>query len=167
MHAYKGMCSVELYGYPVHICVALAEFCHVILCMYVCVCVYMWPKRLPVWGLTTWNSPVGKTYCSLIEFNQQKRHLQCQTIHSGKEIWKHSINEVGESQEFQNIVLRYATPCLSQQWSYAMQTNAERPLWNANMQLRTYNIATGTVYWLCLACTGYVFCGTLVMNAFC
>ena len=36
MHVYKGMCSVELYGYPVHICIA--EFGHVVLCMYVCVC---------------------------------------------------------------------------------------------------------------------------------
>ena len=106
MHTRECVLWNSMHGYPVRICVA--EFGHVVLCMYVCMCVYMWPKRLPVWGLTTWNSPIGKTYCSLIEFNHQKRHLQCQTIHSGKEIWKHFINEVGESQEFQNIVLRYA-----------------------------------------------------------
>ena len=95
-----------------------------------------------------------------------KRHLLHQVIHSGKELWKHSINETGESQGSQNCTtVSHALSSL--QWSYAMLMNAEHPLWNTNMQLQwvqTYNIATGTVYWQCLACTGYVFCGTLILN---
>ena len=67
------------------------------LCVCVYVCVYMWPKKLPVWGLTAWKSPISVTYCSFVEFNCQKMHLLCQVIRSGKEIWKHSINGTREA----------------------------------------------------------------------
>ena len=59
----------------------------------VCVCMYVYvDKKWAVLGLTTGNSPVSVIYCSLIEFNNQKRGLVCQVIHSGKEVWNHSIN---------------------------------------------------------------------------
>ena len=61
------------------------------LCVYVCMYVYVDKKRA-VWGLTTGKSPVSVIYCLLVEFNGQKRGLLCQAIHSGKEIWNHSIN---------------------------------------------------------------------------
>ena len=72
-------------------------FGHVGLCMCVCMCVYVCmyvyvDKKRAVWGLTTGKSPVSVIYCSLVEFNGQKRGLLCQAIRSGKEIWNHSIN---------------------------------------------------------------------------
>ena len=36
---------------------------------------------------------VSVTYCSLIKLNIKKRGLLRQAIHSGKEIWIHSIDE--------------------------------------------------------------------------
>ena len=67
--------------------------CSVCVCMYVCMYVYIYvDKKRTVWGLTTGKSPVSVIYCSLVEFNGQKRGLLCQAIRSGKEIWNHSIN---------------------------------------------------------------------------
>ena len=44
-------------------------------------------------GFTTRKSSAIVIFCSLVEFNDQKRGLLCQAIHSEKEIWSHSINE--------------------------------------------------------------------------
>ena len=82
---------------------------HMVMCLVASVCV----------------SPVSVIYCSLVEFNSQKRGLQCQAIRSGKEIWNHSIN--GTEKGSWKIVLWQATPCLNAMqlcMSYAMLTNA-------------------------------------------
>ena len=60
--------------------------------VYVYIQMYYVAKKLVVWGLTAWKSFFGAIYCSLIEFNHQKRSLLCQVIHLGKEIQRHSIN---------------------------------------------------------------------------
>ena len=55
------ICAYALQGFA---------FDHISLC--ICVYVYMWQKKLVVWGLTTWKSLVGAMYCSLIKLNRQK-----------------------------------------------------------------------------------------------
>ena len=67
----------------------------VLVCVSVPACMYV-AKNPAVWGLTARKSPVSVIYCSLVEYNHQKRGLLCQEIHSGKEIPKHSINGTGE-----------------------------------------------------------------------
>ena len=51
----------------------------VCVCMYVHVCMYVMymyvDKKWAVWGLTTEKSPVSVIYCSLVDFNSQKRGL--------------------------------------------------------------------------------------------
>ena len=42
--------------------------------MYVCMYVAIYvDKKWAVWGLTTGKSPISVIYCSLVEFNGQKR----------------------------------------------------------------------------------------------
>ena len=60
----------------------MCSVCHVCVCMYVCMYIYVDKKRT-VWGLTTGKSPVSVIYCSLVEFNGQKRGLLCQAIRPG------------------------------------------------------------------------------------
>ena len=113
-------------------------FGHVGLCMYVCmyVCMYMWTKRA-VWGLTTKNHVI---YCSLVEFNSQKRGLLCQAIRSEKEIG--AILLMGRKRGPGKLY--YSKPRLVyMQCSYAMLANAECQHTTAAVQ--TYNIATGAV----------------------
>ena len=76
-------------------------------CVCMCVCMYIYvDKKQAVWGLTctTGKSPVSVIYCSLVEFNGQKRGLLHQAIRSGKEIWNYSIN--GTEEGSWKIVLR-------------------------------------------------------------
>ena len=51
----KGYADRQYYSnyYPVRVCTAgLCVWLH----RFVYVCIYMWPKKLAVWGLTTWKS---------------------------------------------------------------------------------------------------------------
>ena len=63
-------------------------------CRFVYVCVYVYVDKIMgcLGYITTGKSPVSVIYCSLIEFNGQKRGLLCQVIRSGEKIWNHSIN---------------------------------------------------------------------------
>ena len=126
-------------------------------------------KKLAVWGLTAWKSSVGVIYCLLVDFNCLRRSLICQVIHSSKEIWKHSINGMGEGFP-ENCIMVSHTLSTFDAASYAMnakyqhgatvQTSAQLLLPSADLQYR-YRYS---LYWQCLVRTGYVFCGTLVMK---
>ena len=120
----------------------------VLLCVYVqqgyefgrfglCICVYVYmyvAKKLAVWGLTTWKSLVGAIYYLLIEFNRQKRSSLRQVIHSGKEIWRYSINRMGKGFPENYITI-----------SHTLSTCNASQLCNATVTaVQTYNITTGT-----------------------
>ena len=81
-------------------------------CVHNYMCIYMWPKKLAVWGLTTWKPLVGVIYFLLVKFNCQKRSFLCQVIPPGKEILKHSINGTEEKKVFGKLYYGRATPRL-------------------------------------------------------
>ena len=103
------VCATEL-------CVWSSWFVYV--CMYVCVIIC--GQKRAVYGLTTGKSPVSVMYCLLVEFYGQKGGLLHQAIHSGKEIWNHSINGIREG----SGKLYYGKACLVyMQCNYAMLKN--------------------------------------------
>ena len=121
------------------------------------VCVYV-AKKLVVWGFTAWKSLVGAIYCSLIEFNYQKRSLLCQVICSEKEIWRHSINRMGKG-FLENCITVSHTSSTCSGASYAMLLQ---------LQCRTATLlqVQSVLTMLSVHSAGYVFCGTLVHVSF-
>ena len=77
-----------------------------LVCVHACVCICGQKTACMFEVLLLEKSIVSVTYCSLIEFNCQKRRLLHQEIPSGKEIRKQSIDGTGASQGFRNVVLQ-------------------------------------------------------------
>ena len=77
---------------------------------------------------------VGVIYCSLIEFNSQKRSVLCQAIRSGKEIRKHSINVTREKfPENCTMVSHSSFTCNGA--SYAMLFKGKSPTCNCHRNI--------------------------------
>ena len=80
----------------------------------------------------------------------------------GKEIWKHSINKTGKG--FQKLY--YGKPRLVSTCNKCIMHTAMQ-CWNTNCNCSAdlqYHYRY-SLYWQCLAHTGYVFCGTLVITS--
>ena len=122
-------------------------FGHISLCIHVC------GKKTGY--LTTWKSLIGTIYCSLIKFNRQKRSLSRQVIRSEKEIRRHSINGMGKGSPENCITVGHASStCIAASCAVATAVSADLQYCYRYMY---------SMYWQCLAHTGYVFCGTLVL----
>ena len=113
---------------------------------------YIWSHRFMCMYYVA--KKIGAIYCSLIEFNRQKRSLLCQVICSEKEIWRHSINGMRKGFPENCITVSYASSTCTAA-SYAML-----------LQLQCRHHYRYSLYWQCLARTGYVFCGVLVCTRF-